>query len=141
MIQLMLLDISLGQLEKLCYNIIVRKIFKMSVKLVLLKSGEQVIADVKEFIQKQGHLMINNDDGAPNDKVHGYLFINPHEVSAHKAVVLTENADDNRNVEVTLSPWILLTEDKQMTVPQDWVITIVNPIKSILKLYEEKTNG
>jgi hypothetical protein len=28
-----------------------------------------------------------------------------------------------------------------MTVPQDWVITIVNPIKSVLKMYEEKTNG
>ena len=60
---------------------------------------------------------------------------------ASKAVVLTEDASDDRNVEITLAPWILLTEDKSMTIPQDWVITIVNPINSIVKMYEEKTNG
>ena len=101
----------------------------MSVKLLLLKSGEQVISDVKELIRKD------------SDKVYGYVLHRPHKVVASKAVVLTEDASDNRNVEITLSPWILLTEDKSMTVPQDWIITIVNPIGSILKMYEEKTNG
>ena len=101
----------------------------MSVKLLLLKSGEQVISDVKELIRKD------------SDKVYGYVLHKPHEVVASKAVVLTEDASDDRNLEVTLSPWILLTEDKSMTVPQDWIITIVNPIESIVKMYEEKTNG
>ena len=101
----------------------------MSIKLLLLKSGEQVISDVKELIRKD------------SDKVYGYVLHKPHEVVASKAVVLTEDASDNRNVEITLSPWILLTEDKSMTVPQDLIITIVNPIKSILEMYEEKTNG
>ena len=101
----------------------------MSVKLLLLKSGEQVISDVKELIRKD------------SDKVYGYVLHRPHEVVASKAVVLTEDASDDRNVEITLSPWILLTEDKSMTVPQDRIITIVNPIKSILEMYEEKTNG
>ncbi len=101
----------------------------MSVKLLLLKSGEQVISDVKELIRKD------------SDKVYGYVLHKPHEVVASKAVVLTEDANDDRNVEITLSPWILLTEDKSMTVPQDWIITIVNPIKSIVEMYEEKTNG
>ena len=101
----------------------------MSVKLLLLKSGEQVISDVKELIHKD------------SDKVYGYVLHKPHEVVESKAVVLTEDASDNRNLEITLSPWILLTEDKSMTVPQDWIITIVNPIGSILKMYEEKTNG
>ena len=101
----------------------------MSIKLLYLKSGEQVISDVKELIRKD------------SDKVYGYVLHKPHEVVTNKAVVLTEDASDDRNVEVTLSPWILLTEDKSMTVPQDWIITIVNPIRSILKMYEEKTNG
>ena len=101
----------------------------MSVKLLLLKSGEQVISDVKELIRKD------------SDKVYGYVLHKPHEVVASKAVVLTEDASDDRNLEVTLSPWILLTEDKSMTVPLDWVITIVNQIESVLKMYEEKTNG
>ena len=100
----------------------------MSIKLLYLKSGEQVISDVKELVRKD------------SDRVYGYVLHKPHEIVTSKAVVLTEDASDDRNVEVTLSPWILLTEDKSMTVPQDWIITIVNPIESILKMYEEKTN-
>ena len=65
----------------------------------------------------------------------------PHEVVASKAVVLTEDVSDDRNLEITLSPWIILTEDKVMTVPKEWVITIVNPIESIVKMYEEKIDG
>ena len=100
----------------------------MSIKLLYLKSGEQIISDVKELIRKD------------SNKVYGYVLHKPHEIVASKAVVLTEDVNDDRKVEVTLSPWILLTEDKSMTVPQDWIITIVNPIESILKMYEEKTN-
>ena len=105
----------------------------MSVKLLLLKSGEQILADTKELRRK--------DDVPMVDKVYGYLLTQPHKVSANKPLVLTENVDEQRNVEITLAPWILLTEDKVMTIPKEWVITIVNPIESIVKMYEEKTNG
>ena len=105
----------------------------MSVKLLLLKSGEQILADTKELRRK--------DDVPMVDKVYGYLITQPHKVSANKPLVLTENVDEQRNVEITLAPWILLTEDKVMTIPKEWVITIVNPIESIVKMYEEKVNG
>ena len=105
----------------------------MSVKLLLLKSGEQILADTKELRRK--------DDVPMVDKVYGYLLAQPHKVSANKPLVLTENVDEERNVEITLSPWILLTEDKVMTVPKEWVITIVNPIESVVKMYQEKVNG
>ena len=105
----------------------------MSVKLLLLKSGEQVLADTKELRRK--------DDVPMVDKVYGYLLTQPHKVSANKPLVLTENVDEQRNVEITLAPWILLTEDKVMTVPKEWVITIVNPIDSIVKMYQEKIDG
>ena len=105
----------------------------MTVKLLLLKSGEQVLADTKELRRK--------DDVPMIDKVYGYLISKPHKVTANKPLVLTENVNEERNVEITLSPWILLTEDKVMTIPKEWVITIVNPIESIVKMYGEKTNG
>ena len=104
----------------------------MSVKLLLLKSGEQIIADAKELRRKE--------DVPISDKVSGYLITLPHKVIANKPLVLSENINEERNVEITLSPWILLTEDKVVTVPREWVITIVNPIESIVKMYEEKTN-
>ena len=104
-----------------------------SVKLLLLKSGEQVLADTKELRRKEDVPMV--------DKVYGYLITQPHKVSANKPLVLTENVDEQRNVEITLAPWILLTEDKVMTIPKEWVITRVNPIDSIVKLYKEKVGG
>ena len=106
----------------------------MSIKLLLLKSGEQILADAKELRRKEEDIPIV-------DKVYGYLLTQPHKVSANKPLVLTENVDEQRNVEITLAPWILLTEDKVMTIPKEWVITIVNPIESVVKMYEEKTNG
>ena len=105
----------------------------MSVKLLLLKSGEQIIADAKELRRKEEVPVV--------DKVNGYLLTLPHNVTANKPLVLTENVDEDRNVEITLSPWIILTEDKVMTIPKEWVITIVNPIESIVKMYEEKIDG
>ena len=106
----------------------------MSIKLLLLKSGDQVIAEAKELVRKEGdyHLM---------DKVYGYLLTQPHKVSVNRPMVLTEDVNDQSNVEITLAPWILLTEDKVMTIPKEWVITIVNPIDSIVKMYQEKING
>ena len=106
----------------------------MSIKLLLLKSGEQVIADAKELVRKEGEVRLK-------DQVYGYVLGKPHKVAANKPVLLTENVDEARNVEITLSPWILLTEDKVMTVPKEWVITIVNPIESIVQMYQEKING
>jgi len=104
----------------------------MSIKLLLLKSGEQVLADTKELRRK--------DDVPIVDKVYGYLLTQPHKVSANKPLVLTENVDEQRNVEITLAPWILLTEDKVVTIPKEWVITIVNPIESVVEMYQEKIN-
>ena len=103
----------------------------MSVKLLLLKSGDQIISDVKEIVRSEGETRV----------VEGYLLGKPHKISAVKPVVLTENFNDERNVEITLSPWILLTQDKEMTVPKEWIITIVNPIESITKMYQEKIDG
>ena len=105
----------------------------MSVKLLLLKSGEQILADAKELRRK--------DDVPMVDKVYGYLVSKPHKVIANKPLVLSENINEERNVEITLSPWILLTKDKVETIPKEWVITIVNPIDSIVKMYQEKVDG
>jgi len=106
----------------------------MSIKLLLFKSGEQVLAEAKELVRKEGDYRLV-------DKVYGYILTQPHKVSANKPVVLTENVDEERNVEITLSPWILLSDDKVMTVPKEWVITIVNPIDSVVKMYQDKING
>ena len=97
----------------------------MSVKLAILQSKEQVIAEIKELV----------DDGNPV----GYIFTNPHCVYADKQYLVEENED--RSVQITLSPWILLTADKEILVPKHQVITIVEPIDSVKEMYSEKVNG
>jgi len=99
----------------------------MSIKLVLLKSGEQVVSDTKELVS--------------DDKVHGYLFDRPQKISTAKPVLLTEETIEDRNIQITLSPWILLSKDTEMMVPKEWVVTIVEPLDSIVKLYQDKING
>ena len=100
----------------------------MSIKLALLKSGETVISDAKELIA--------------DDVVCGYLFTNPHKVEVRKTVLLVvENESTSGDLEVSLSPWIVLTSDTQIPVPPDWVVTIVEPVQTIKEMYEEKVNG
>ena len=107
----------------------------MSIKLVLLKSGEQVISDAKEIVSQ--------DKDSGEREVHGYLFENPHKVTVRTDILLTEsvNLTDTREVQVSMSPWILLSSDDKVTVPADWVVTIVEPVESVKEMYEEKVNG
>lgn len=99
----------------------------MSVKLAVLKSGETVISDAKELIS----------DG----KVCGYLFENPHVVELRKSFLLVEeNENPKGDLEVVLTPWIVLTSDSQIPVPPDWIVTIVEPLETIKEMYKEKVN-
>ena len=100
----------------------------MSIKLVILKSGEQLIAEAKELV---------NDE----KEVKGYLLDNPHKVITKTPLLLTEEQSNDSSVEVTLSPWILLSEDQEVVVQPDWVITVVQPLPSVIKMYKEKLSG
>ena len=75
------------------------------------------------------------------EKVRGYLFTRPHKVLTAQPMLLTEEAKDDNSLEVTLSPWIILSADTEVVVPTDWVVTIVEPIASVVKMYQEKTDG
>ena len=97
----------------------------MSIKLVILKSGEQLIAEAKELV---------NDE----KEVKGYLLDKPHKVVTNTPLLLTEEQNNDNSVEVTLSPWILLSEDQEVVVQPDWVITVVQPLPSVIKMYKEK---
>ena len=97
----------------------------MSIKVALLKSGESVIADIKELIS--------------NDNICGYLFENPHIISYLEPELLTEQTETSK-LKISLIPWILITSDTKIPVRSDWVITMVEPIEDVKKIYEEKIN-
>ena len=99
--------------------------FIMAIKLAVLQYQDQVIAEIKEIV----------DDGKPI----GYLFTNAHRIITEKQFLA--ESDDDRQIQITLSPWILLSADKEVLVPRHQVITIVEPIDSLKEMYLEKING
>ncbi len=101
----------------------------MSIKLALLKSGELLICDAKELVS--------------DEKIVSYLFTKPHRVKTNTPVVLSEDLEvdvSSKTVEITLSPWILLTSEENIPVPTDWVVTMVEPVQDLKKMYEDKVN-
>ena len=104
----------------------------MSTKLALLKSGDNIIADIKELVSEE--------------KVCGYLFNRPHVVkyTVPAPVVLSEDKDykqpATRDLQVALVPWILFTEEEKVPVRSDWIVTIVEPTPAVKEMYEEKVN-
>ena len=98
----------------------------MSIKLAVLKSGDQIISEIKEIIS--------------DEKPVGYLLTKPHKVVVNRPLLVSEE-DEDRSVEITLSPWILLTNDKEIPIPNNQVVTLVEPLDSVLKMYLEKTDG
>ena len=106
----------------------------MSVKLVMLKSGEDIVADVKEIKSAE-------------QEVIGYFFHDPLIVKMYEPeepTVLTEDGSSREyesKISVQFYPWIPLSEEKRVPCSADWVITIVEPIENLKKLYQEKIDG
>ena len=90
----------------------------MTVKLSLLKSGEDVIADIEEMMH----------DG----RVVGYFFCDPCIVK-----LLAQDAGNSGNTpcKMQLTPWMPLTNDDKIPVAPDWIITLVEPIPQLKKMY------
>ena len=106
----------------------------MSVNLVILKSGEELIADVKEI--KSGKDVV------------GYFFDDPltldYEADEEPEVLLEKKTETKYNSKVSISffPWIPLSaERKNIPCSADWIVTIVKPQEQLIKLYEDKVNG
>jgi len=104
----------------------------MSIKLVILKSGDTLIADAKELIVGE----------TEDSKIVGYLLNNPYKITYQKSLLLTEEAESNDSmVEITMAPWILLTSDNSIPIKPDWVVTVVEPLESVTAMYSEKLNA
>ena len=102
----------------------------MSTKLALLKSGEDVIADIKEIRQET------------TDELISYLFKNPYCVKIKKSEVLVENElKPKPKHELAYYKWMSLSKDDDIIVNKDWVVCITNPLDSVKQNYEEKMNG
>jgi len=92
----------------------------MTVKLVVLKSGEDVIADLQEMMS--------------DDKVIGYFLKFPCKVGLYGE---KNDVEGNKKTpfQLQLTPWIPLTNDEVIPIPADWVVTIVEPVEKLKEMY------
>ncbi len=104
----------------------------MTVRLLLLKSGEDIIADVKEMVV----------GGEDNPKVVGYFLHKPCVVKMTPPSNVPEKFEEETDpqkasFQVTLFPWMPLSKDNTIPVAMDWVVTMVTPSDKLNNMYME----
>jgi len=104
----------------------------MTIKLLLLKSGEDVIADVKE-------MLVGEEENA---KVIGYFLdkpcvvkMRPSEQGVHED---SQSIEQKASFQLAFYPWMPLTKNKIIPISVDWVITMVDPIDQLYDMYIEE---
>ena len=100
----------------------------MTIKLLLLKSGEDLIADVQEMVVKEN--------------VVGYFLNKPCVVKMrdHKEVVDEEVTEEKQKsqFQVKFYPWIPLAKDSVIPLTIEWVVTMVEPVDNLTKMFKEQ---
>ena len=100
----------------------------MTIKLMLLKSGEDVIADVAE-------MCVGTEE---NRQVIGYHLNKPCIVKMRDPNLVKEDGPKKQSgFSVSLFPWMPLTKQETIPVPADWLITMVEPIDKLKEMYIE----
>ena len=100
----------------------------MTAKLVLLKSGEDIIADVTEMV-------VGEEE---ERRIVGYFFDKPCIIKLREG---EENPDQKSAYKISMFPWMPLSKDSNIPVPADWVVTMVEPKDQLRTMYLEDVVG
>ena len=108
----------------------------MTIKILVLKSGEDVIAEIKEMMTSDNQVM-------------GYILTKPCVVKLMSAAPLTAEEDEpstegSSEVRIRMHPWAPLAKEKQVPLSTEWVVTMFSPIEKVLDMYKKqvlKENG
>jgi len=99
----------------------------MTIKLLVLKSGEDVVADVQEMVVE--------------DKVIGYFLNKPCVVKMSNYTPIKDDETDEQKqknaYQIRFYPWVPLAKDPVIPLTLEWVVTMVDPIDKLTKLYIE----
>ena len=92
----------------------------MTIKVALLKSGEEVISDFKEVYK--------------DDQFLGYYFNDPYVLKIEKYQTVV--GDDSRHrVKIKFLPWLTLSKEKRILIFADWVVTFYEPVDTVMDSY------
>ena len=104
----------------------------MTIKLLLLKSGEDIIADVNEMV-------VGDED---NKRIVGYFLNRPCIVKMRDPNLFPGEDQEEKDgkkaaYQVALFPWMPLTKDTKIPVTAEWVVTMTEPIDKLKQMYEQ----
>jgi hypothetical protein len=94
----------------------------MTVKIAILKSGENIISDIKEAYSDDVSLT--------------YVFEKPCKVLINGTYKVLDDEDSQNKVSISLHNWPTLSNDQSVLIPTDWVVTIVEPKEEVKLMYE-----
>ena len=94
----------------------------MTVKLVLLKSGEDIVTDIQEMMV--------------DEKVVGYFLDCPHRVKLVSDTPKSGNTKYRSRIQII--PWMPLSKNRIIPIPSDWVVTITDPVDNLRELFVER---
>ena len=94
----------------------------MSVQLVLLKSGEELVADVREIYDRENNVVLD------------LVLVKPVRVTVVQQGVLTEDTNPGNSV-LSFVPWLATSKSEEYFIKQDWVVTICDPQDNIKESY------
>ena len=102
----------------------------MTVKLLLLKSNEEVIADVQELVDE-------------NDKVLFAVLTNRFVVKLEEnPELLAEGASSNQpRYSCRFYQWMPMSSENRIPIDPSWIVAAVEPLETVKQSYEEKMNG
>ena len=110
----------------------------MTVKVMLLKSGEDVISDAQEVRDKEGNSIV------------AYYLRNPYSMQLTTTPVEPEEEDDELipdddlegqarvKIQVSYQHWAPLSKQRDFYIPADWVITLYDAHDNIYNDYTAK---
>ena len=104
----------------------------MTIKLLLLKSGEDIIADVAE--------MAMGEEGNKENprRIIGYYLNKPCVIKMRDPNLQeVEGKEHKAGYSVSLFPWMPLSKDERIPIPADWMITMVEPVTKLEEMYLE----
>ena len=95
------------------------------IKLALLKSGEEVISEMKEMYA--------------SEQVVGYILQHPCRaiLTTPEIQVDEDQEHEKQPVSIKLLPWMPLSKDENIPIVADWVISIVEPQAKLKEMYEK----
>ena len=85
----------------------------MNLKLLRLKSGEDIVVELLDGKESQQHITVKNP------------------------AMLVPMGDGRNNMQMGLMPWMPFSASKEYEIPKDWIIVVTEPLKEIANNYNQ----